>query len=127
MPPYLHQIVLLYLSVLDEKTGVDPSERALVVELTQRWVPDSAAAEVEAVVDTAALAVRSGLRLEPEATARDLCDSLPPGGCQRLLSDLGAIARADGHLTQHEAQTIGLIRASLAKRSTYAAGAHASA
>lgn len=126
MPQYIQQIVLLYLSVLDSRTGGDPSERALVVLLAHRWVPDHDVASVEAVVDTAVLAIRSGLRYDPEAVARDLCETLPPGGCQRLLSDLGAIARSDGHLSHHEAETIGRIRTSLSRRS-YAAGAHASA
>lgn len=126
MPQYVHQVILLYLSVLDARTGGAPSERSLVVELARRWAPRLAPAEIEAIVDTAALAVRSGLRVDPEATARELCETLPPGGCQQLLSDLGAIARADGHLTRHEAETIGLIRSSLAKRPPYAAGAQAS-
>ena len=125
MPTYLHDIVLLYLSVLDARDGSDPHERNLVGHLAHRWAPEADSAEVEAVVETAYLAARSGLDIDPEALAQDLCDQLPTGGCKRLLSDLGALARADGHLTQHEAETISLVRNEFARR-RYAAGAHAS-
>lgn len=125
MPRYLHDIILLYLAVLDARAGRDIYEQDLVARLAHRWAPDLPVADIEAVVETAYLAVHSGLRLDAQVLARDLCDELPEGECQRLLSDLGALARADGHLTQHEARTISLVRNEFAKR-RYGAGAQAS-
>lgn len=124
MPTYLHDIILLYLMVLDDRGSSDPAERDLVIRLAQRWATDTARTDIEAVVETAALAIRSGLHRTPKALARDLCETLQDD-CKRLLSDLGALARADGHLTQHEAETISLVRTVLSQR-RYGAGTQAS-
>lgn len=125
MPPYLHDIILLYLTVIDDREGSDPAERNAVLDLAQRWAPGADRSDLEAVVETASLALRSGLRGGLELLAQDLCKQLPAGGCRRLLSDLGALAHVDGHLTQHEAETISLVRAAFA-RAHYASGVHAS-
>lgn len=110
-PAQLHNVVLLYMSVIDTETGrCEPSERQLAIHLTQQWVPNTPISEVAAVVDTACHAVRSGLRLDPEALAKDLCAAFPLAARHRLVSDLALIARADGHLTQQEAEAIALAR-----------------
>lgn len=107
----LHNVVSFYLSVLDaEAQGCAPNERQLAIDLTRRWMPDVSAAAASALVDTATHAARSGHRLDAEAVAAELCAALPPAGRRRLVSDLGVLARADGHLTHREAEAIALAR-----------------
>ena len=107
----LHNVVSLYLSVLDaEVRGCAPRERQLAIDLTRKWVPEVSDAVIGATVDTASHAARSGHRLDAEAVAAELCAALPPAGRRRLVSDLGLLARADGHLTQREAEAIALAR-----------------
>ncbi|MEM1117065.1 MAG: hypothetical protein AAF845_16355 [Bacteroidota bacterium] len=126
MPSYLHDIILLYLTVLDDRGGGAPAEHNLMLELAHRWAPDAERSDIEAVARTASLALRGGLRGGIDLLTKSLCDQLPAGRCRELLSDLGALARADGHLTQHEAETISLVRSAFARRH-YGSGAHASA
>lgn len=110
----LPNIVLLYLAVAKaDGGGLDAHEREMAVELARQWAPDVPVTEVEAVVDTARVAVRSADVLDVTALAEDLYRDLPPGSGLRLLSDLGLIARADGHLTRDEAAAIGRARSVL--------------
>ena len=114
----LPNIVLLYLSVARaDENGLDVHEREMAVELARQWAPSVPVAEVEAVVDTARVAVRSGSDLDVAALAEELYRDLPPGSGLRLLSDLGLIARADGHLTRDEATAIGRARSVLFRAS----------
>lgn len=108
----LTQVVHLYLAVAHTEFGAhEPHERQLAVQLSQQWAPRCAQAEIEAVVDTAYVAARSGFSEGFEAIAEDLCRELPPTLCTRLLTDLGLMARADGHVTLQEARVISLVRA----------------
>lgn len=113
----LHNVVSFYLSVLDaEAEGCDPRERQLTIDLVRRWVPGTSTAEVGAMVDTASHAARSGVHLDAEAVAAALCEALPLAGRRRLLSDLGLLARADGHLMQRKAEAIATARSLLLPR-----------
>ena len=108
-PLQLHNVILLYLSVIDTETWRwEPRERQLAIHLARKWAP--AIPDIEAVVDTAFLAVRSGLRFDPEAVAGDLCASFCHDARLQLISDLGLLARAGGHLTRREAEAIALAR-----------------
>lgn len=110
-PQHLPQLAHLFLAVADAEAGDhEPYERQLAVELCCAWAPQHSREDVEAVVDTAYLAARSGFQVEVEALADQLCDVLPPEQCARLLKDLGLMARADGCLTLQEARTISLVR-----------------
>lgn len=114
----LPNIVLLYLSVAKaDGSSLDAHEREMAVRLAQQWAPGVPTAEIEAVVDTARVAVRSGDDLDVGALADELYRDLPPGSGLRLLSDLGLIARADGHLTHDEATAIGRARSALLRHS----------
>ena len=114
----LPNIVLLYLSVARaDGAGLDVHEREMAVRLAQQWAPEVPVAEVEAVVDTARVALRSGGDLDVAALAEELYRDLPPGAGLRLLSDLGLIARADGHLTRDEAAAISRARSALLRPS----------
>lgn len=117
-PPVTQQqlpsLVLLYLAVARADADVlDAHERDLALQLALKWAPGVALADVEATVDTACLAARSGLGLDVEALAEEVRAILPHEAQLRLLSDLGLMARADGHLTQREAEVIGRARSLL--------------
>lgn len=104
-------MVHLYLAVVDTTSRVhDPDERRVAIDLARRWAADDSE-DIEAIVDTAYVAARSGL--DVERIAGDLRQALSSDDCKRLLADLGRIAQADGHLTVREAQAIGTIRAAL--------------
>ena len=107
---YLRQVVHLFLAVVDTDLGKrEPHERALAIELSQQWAPQCDRVTIEAVVDTAYVATRSGCDID--AIARELRESLSVADRNRLLADLGRIAQADGHLTLREASVIRRIRA----------------
>ena len=111
-PDCLAQVVHLYLAVAETAGGArEPHERQLAIDLSRRWAPSFGRGAVEAVVDTAYAAARSGLSPRTQEIAEELCQDLPPSACQRLLIDLGLIARADGHLSRHKAETIARVRA----------------
>ena len=107
----LTQVVHLYLSVAHAGSGdQEPHERQLAVQLSQQWAPWCDRTEIEAVVDTAYVAVRSGFSVGFESIAEELRRELPPALCTRLLTDLGLMALADGRVTLQEARVIGLVR-----------------
>ena len=106
----LTQVVHLYLAVADTDSGEqEPHERQLAIDLMRRWEPGFDAKAIEAIVDTAYVAARSGY--EVERIVKELREALSFEDRNRLLADLGRIARADGHLTLREAEVIGQIRA----------------
>lgn len=110
-PSQLHSVVLLYLSVFDPEAWRSvPCERHLTIQLARRRVPASTLSDVEAVVDTALLAIRSGVRPSATELAGDLCETLSVPARQELLGDLGLLARAGGRLTRREAEAIALLR-----------------
>lgn len=105
----LTQVVHLYLAVADTDSGEhEPHERQLAIELMRRWEPQCDAAAIEAIVDTAYVAARSGR--DVERIVSELRETLSFEDRNRLLTDLGRIARADGHLTLREAEVIGQVR-----------------
>ena len=106
----LTQVVHLYLSVADTDSGEhEPHERQLAIDLVRRWDPRFDTEAIAAIVDTAYVAARSGY--EVERIVKELREALSFEDRNRLLADLGRIARADGHLTLREAEVIGQIRA----------------
>ena len=106
----LTQVVHLYLAVADTDSGDhEPHERQLAIDLMRRWEPQCDTEAIAAIVDTAYVAARSGY--EVERIVSDLRDTLSFEDRNRLIADLGRIARADGHLTLREAEVIGQIRA----------------
>lgn len=108
----LTQVVHLYLTVADpSRVSLEPHERQLAVHLSRQWEPETSLHDVEAIVDTAYAATRSGLQPGVGEVAQEVCRLFPPGDTHRLLKDLGLMAAADGHLTQHEAEVIGQVRA----------------
>ncbi len=108
---FLVSIVHLYLSVCETATGdQELHKRQLAVRLSQQWAPECDPAEVEAVVDTAFVAARSGFSETAETIAETLHNELSPEMCARLLTELGLLACADGHLTRQEARVISLVR-----------------
>ena len=110
----LRDIVHIYLAVArTDSSGAEPHERQLAVQLAQAWAPECRRSRVEAIVDTAYVAVRGGLAGPWDATARKLRGELSIEDCQRLLRDLGLIARADGHLTVDEARVIASVRGAI--------------
>lgn len=116
--PKLPALVLLYLTVARaDAEALDVHEREFALQLACQWAPDVDAADVKAMVDTACLAARSGLGQDVEALVEELCESLDADARLRLLSDLGLMARADGHLTQAEAEVIGRARSILYRSS----------
>ncbi len=62
-------------------------------------------------MDTAYVAARSGI--DVEQVSREVAGVIGHEGILRLLSNLGQIAQADGHLELREARMIGRIRAAL--------------
>lgn len=110
----LTQVVHLYLAVADTRhEDLEPHERQLAIFLSRRWEPTFDLDAVEAVLDTAYAAARSGLNPSVDEIASELSHTLPPEGGRRLLKDLGLMARADGHLTRQEAEVIGQVRSAL--------------
>lgn len=108
-PQAVHDVVLLYLAVIDAEARA-PQERQMAIDLARQWAPHQPAEDIEAIVDTAYAAARSGHAIELEALAASLGKQLPGSACKKLLSDLGLIARADGRLTQSEAEAIAIAR-----------------
>ncbi|MDT0631027.1 TerB family tellurite resistance protein [Rubrivirga sp. S365] len=105
----LTQVVHLYLAVADTASGEhEPHERQLAIDLMRRWEPRCDEEAIEAIVDTAYVAARSGY--EVDRIVGELREALSFEDRNRLLADLGRIARADGHLTLREAEIIGQIR-----------------
>ena len=109
LPEHLSQLLQLYMAVgYEDDPDLDPHERQTAVALLRRWMPGVDEAAAEAVVDTARTASRSGV--DVDALARDLRQALTPAARRRVVSDLGQIARADGHLSVREARAIQRIR-----------------
>jgi uncharacterized tellurite resistance protein B-like protein len=107
----LARVIHLYLAVADTEGGArEPHERQLAIDLSCRWAPTVERAAVAAAVDTAYVAAASGLGPGAAEAAEELCRDLPPDACQRLLADLGLIARADGHLDRDKARVIAQVR-----------------
>lgn len=110
----LHKLVLLYLSVAyDSDRNFDPAEHHMVLRLIRQWMPGLAPSEVDAIVDTALKAIRSGMTDDLETLAHAVGVGLSPRLRRRVLTDLGKIARADGFLSVQEASIIRRVRAVL--------------
>ena len=106
----LTQMIHLYLAVADTDSGEhEPHERQLAIDLMRRWEPGCDADAIEAIVDTAYVAARSGR--DVERIVGELRQTLSFEDRNRLLADHGRMARADGHLTLREAEVIGQVRA----------------
>jgi len=118
LSPYdLSKVVHLLLSVVHaSELPPEPHERSRAIELARSWAPDQSTASIEAIVDTAYVAARKGI--DVEAFARDVAVIIGHEGTLRLLSNLGQIAQADGHLELREARVIGRIRAILHRHDT---------
>ncbi len=117
-PQQLPNLVLLYLTVARaDAEALDVHERELALQLACQWAPEADVADVKAMVDTACLAARSGIGQDVEALVEELCGALGADARLRLLSDLGLMARADGHLTQPEAEVISRARSILYRSS----------
>lgn len=111
LPDHLHRLVLLYLAMgYGADHDFDPHERQTAIALLRRWMPEVDEDAAEAIVDTARTATRSGVSADIEALARDLRPWLSPALRQRVMSDLGRLARADGHLSVNEATLIRRVR-----------------
>lgn len=110
-PDRLQDLVLLYLAVGYGNGGsLATAEHDAIVELARMWAPEQRRDTTEAIVDTAAVAARSGLGRDIDALAHALRSALPPAYRQRVLSDLAHVARADGVLSVAEASMIRRIR-----------------
>ncbi|MEO0560071.1 MAG: TerB family tellurite resistance protein [Bacteroidota bacterium] len=110
-PERLRDLVLLYLAVgYGGDDSLATAEHDAIVELAQKWAPGQGRYDTEAIVDTAAVATRSGLGPTIDEIVRALRPALLPGHRQRVLSDLAHVARADGVLTIAEASMIRRIR-----------------
>lgn len=110
----LHKLVLLYLSVAyDSDRNFDPAEHHMVLRLIRQWMPGLTPSEVDAIVDTALKAIRSGMTDDLETLAHAVGVGLSPRLRRRVLTDLGKIARADGFLSVQEASIIRRVRAVL--------------
>ena len=111
LPDHLHQLILLYMAMgYGSDHDLDPHERQTAVALLRRWMPEVDEDAAEAIVDTARTATRSGVSADIESLARDLRPRLSPTLRQRVMSDLGRLARADGHLSVNEATMIRRVR-----------------
>ena len=106
----LHALVLLYLAVANGDDIVDEHERSVAVAFLLRWEEGLDLEAAQAVVDTAWMATRSGLAADAETLARSLRPTLSPARRRLVLSDLGRLAQADGHVSIGEAHVIGQIR-----------------
>ena len=107
----LRDLVLLYLVVgYGGEDSLASTEHDAIVELARKWAPAQRRDTMEAIVDTAAVAARSGLGRDVDRLAHSLRAALPPGHRQRVLSDLAHVARADGVLSVVEASMIGRVR-----------------
>ena len=113
LSPYdLAKVVHLLLAVAGASDHPpEAHERQRAIELARGWSPDLDTGSVEAIVDTAYVAGRGGIHLE--VVACDVARVIGPEGTLRLLSNLGRIAQADGHLELREAMVIARIRAVL--------------
>ncbi|GAB5536167.1 MAG: hypothetical protein Rubg2KO_24160 [Rubricoccaceae bacterium] len=110
-PERLRDLVLLYLAVgYGGSEALATAEHDAIVELARKWAPEQRKDSTEAIVDTAAVATRSGLGRDVDTLAQSLRPALPPAHRQRVLSDLAHVARADGVLTIAEASMIRRIR-----------------
>ena len=111
LPDHLHRLVQLYLAMGHQTHhDLDPHERETAVMLLRRWMPTVDTDAAAAVVDTVHMATRSGVSGDIESIARDLHPVLSPEVRQRVVSDLGQLARADGHLSMNEAHMIRRVR-----------------
>lgn len=105
-------LVRLYLAVVyGLERELHPHEREAVAGLLCRWQPTLTVEAAEAVVDTAHVACRSDPGLDVGALARRIGTVLSPAMRRRVLSDLGRVATADGHVTLSEASAIARVRA----------------
>ena len=110
-PDRLRDLVLLYLAVgYGGDENLATAEHDAIVELARKWAPSQRKETTEAIVDTAAVATRSGLGRDIDALVASLRPALPLAHRQRVLSDLAHVARADGVLTVAEANMIRRIR-----------------
>lgn len=110
-PERLRDLVFLYLAVgYGGQDSLATAEHDAIVELARMWAPEQRRDTTEAIVDTAAVAARSGLGGTVDTLAQSLRLALPPGHRQRVLSDLAHVARADGVLSVAEANMIRRIR-----------------
>ena len=110
--PPAHALAELYLSVgYGADQNFQPEEHEAAVTLLTEWFPDLEAAEADGIIRAAWAATRSGLAASPEVLAHRLAGSLDPELRRHVLSDLGRVARADGHLSESEASVIARVRA----------------
>ena len=110
-PEQLRDLVFLYLAVgYGDDDNLATAEHDAIVELARQWAPSQGREHTEAIVDTAAVAARSGLIDDLDAIVESLRPALPPPYRQRVLSDLAHVARADGVLSVAEASLIRRIR-----------------
>lgn len=108
----LARVVQLFIAVTDSAGRLpEAHERHRAIDLARRWAPGETPERVAAIVDTAYVAARGGV--DVERVAREVCEDISHEDCLRLLSDLGRIAQADGHLSVHEARVIARIRAAV--------------
>ena len=107
LPRRLQDLVLLCLAV---SNGDDEHERSAAAALLQDWEPALGPEAARAVVDTACAATRSGLAADIDTLARELGPALSPEWRRRVLTDLGRLAQADGHVSVGEAHMIGRVR-----------------
>ena len=111
-PDVFHRVVLLYLAVgYGADHDFDPHERQTVATLLCRWHPGLSEGAAHGIVDTAYAAARAGLADDVDALARSVGAELSPAVRRRVLSDLGRVALADGHLSVSEADVIARVRA----------------
>lgn len=110
----LSRLVLLYLAVA---YGADhdfaEAERRTVVHLARRWDPGLDGEALQAIVDTALVAMRQ-FDGDVETLAHDLHARLTPETRRTVLADLGRIATADGYISVEEADVIARIRSAWA-------------
>lgn len=112
IPDSLHRLVLLYLAVgYGADQDFDLHERQTVSTLICRWQPGLSDEAAAGVVDTAYAAAQAGLADDLDALARSVGADLSPTLRRRVLSDLGRVALADGHLSVSEGHLIARVRA----------------
>ncbi len=112
--PQLSKVIQLFIAVAQkDRDGYEPHERQATVQLSQQWAPGFDRSTIEAMVDTAYVAARSGFGKRTEDIAAELRAKLSAELRTRLIRDLGLIASADGHLTLDEARLIGSLRSAL--------------
>ena len=107
-----HALAQLYLCVgYGADQNFQPEEHEAAVTLLAEWFPDLEPGDADAIVRAAWVATRSGLAAPPEEIAHRLASSLDSERRRHVLSDLGRVARADGHLSESEASVIARVRA----------------